>query len=182
MYERKVKFSNVDGNLDTMVIMTGRARQLIHLLGYELIDNSVPALSLGGDGQLVQELLLTAEPDLAGQITAPPLGVFTGKSSTLDYRANVLTHDQLTSGQAMVKASQSHGWVPCDFLVPSLFLVKGRDNTSWGYARVEWGIVLNFNWVDADLSTIAAVNLRFGRDPVDSDEDINLTVSRGPSA
>ncbi len=182
MYERRVKFSNVDGNLNTMVVMTGRARQMIHLIGYELIDNGVPALSLSGDARIVSELLLTVEPDMPATLTAPPLGQLTGRASTLDYRALVLVHDQLTSGQAMVKGSQSHGWVPCDFLVPALFLIRGRSSTNWGYTRVEWGIVLNFNWVDVDLATLAAVNLRYGRDSVDSDEDINLTVSRGPSA
>lgn len=154
-------------------IISGRSRQVIRLHGYSMTFHFGFDEPLDEDTGNVFLALQTSQRNWGilpnnhmGQGTLSQEGLL--KQQLVDFLYASVGIQVITSGA--VTPSTTHrttGWVPCNLLVPELAMYHSFEAIDTvGLSR--W-VVAEYEWEDADLAKLAAVNLVWGRDPGDFD-------------
>lgn len=150
-------------------ILAGRARQVIRLHGYRMGFTLAFDSPVSGDTTVYQMMLQAINRDwgLVPFDFSPANSISTlGASSVIDYVLIDAEETIVTNGN-LGHSYQYNEWINCNILVPEVAVYTSilvNDNMGLN----QW-VVLEYEWEDADLAKIAAVNFAWGRDPGDFD-------------
>jgi len=166
--------SHTGGQTATLVTrgITGRARQVLHVVGYHLWLHMTPTPTATNQAWEMFAALQVDERDHGRQpvdyfdtTTNPKLGVTSrihgifGKQEALEDSAGTF---RMLNGYIVTT-----GWVTCDLVVPGIHLFTSVSGTL--AESYEAGVTFEYEWLTAGLPDLAAVNLHWGQDPNDFD-------------
>jgi len=154
------------------VIVSGRARQLIHLTGYRFGFHVRASVFGQSDNDF---LSLAAQLQPSGRDWGVSVSVLLGTNGVgrkvghpIDVQYWHGTQEVRSSvGIEVQRANKDSGWVNCDLLLPEVGLYMVQEHTRQVVA--EFWATVEYDWRNADLAMMAAVNFAWGRDPQDFD-------------
>jgi len=179
--QRQSRFSDSGDSPTSMVVLFGRNKQMIHLLGYEL--KSFPNITLANtDGSRARmDLILAADPDLPlGGGGGGTLGPVADRQGVIDWFRWDIKTLFTTSGGSLMDLQWTSGWHPCDLIVPALYVHKTQERSGHTIDDHNWGVTLEYRWITLSDSSRAAYNLMWGRDIMDSDDEASHAPARIP--
>lgn len=155
-------------------LLAGRARQLVLLHGYEMTYLAGNNIVDTNDREYTVQLLTVSPENPYTDEGDPGLtAVVQGVSDETLRRASVVAWYQTgyrqdgADGGSQVLGLQS-GWHPTALYLPGVqWHIRGAADSVALSCRVS--VEIEYEWVDATLEEIAAVNLIWGRDPDDFD-------------
>lgn len=164
-HQRRIKvFTSNVGTSIQETILSGRARQLIHLWGYKVELSYTSGLTADGDVATALWVLLTLTRDLN---LVPTNAGALGQAFVVDAGLWFKRLDLATSGASVDESSKLWPWTPCDLLLPHL-AVNSHVTVTPGETSTTL-VAVEYSWEDASPAEIAAANLVWGRDPQDFD-------------
>lgn len=155
-------------------VLEARALQAPHILGYkmDLVARSTAGFNDKGD-LLVLTASLLAAPRTTTAVPTPGDLLLDGLNKTrgligyLSYAKEIVGP---TGASVVLDATQeSSGWVPCDFMVPGLWIALSNSpvsNSATGMVT----LTLLFDWVSLSAIALAALYTTYGIDSVDAAE------------
>lgn len=156
--------------------LSGRVRQAVRLHAYKIqlgVDGS--GIIDRADSVYVVGILQAIERDWGIEASN---WVFTGlgnhpNQSIVDVQWRLLQAENASPTPNQLALYEGFndpgGWVYTDILVPELHLHLAAETVAVGSASVGGRLLVEYEWVDVSLDEIAAINLAWGRDPVDFD-------------
>ncbi len=164
------------GDVANIPMLTGRARQLVHLTGYKFgFVTSLGALSdasrfiAGGFLRAIsRDYNDSAYVFIFDDTPAtPPL-----ERHVVDFHVWSNRYDITTSGAVFPDRSFMIPWTPCDLVLPEVAFTAVVNNDMGGSTTYRTFCIVEYDWVDASIPEIAASSFAWGRDPQDYDREV----------
>lgn len=153
----------------TAMVISGRARQALRLLGYRISVSHEGADAGAADEVILGGALHTVNPEAAGTLWSPGNSEF--QASRIDeIMLRVKTSVLGGSGGFVFPESVNSGWVYTDLLLPAVYASGYHFNEKNLQALGQLDVVLEYEWQTVSIDEIAAINFAWGRDPQDFDD------------